>query len=75
MAKRTDSHYATGGKGNYGRWGVLDWIFGTGCPGDADFVDDFQEEVEKRDVKQRASSMVGRAGERLKKDGDSVSRL
>lgn len=75
MAKRTDSHYATGGKGNYGRWGVLDWIFGTGCPGDADFVQDVQEEVEKRDVKHRASNMVGRAGKRFNKDSDSVSHL
>ena len=75
MAKRTDSHYATGGKGNYGRWGVLDWIFGTGCPGDADVVDDFQEEMDRRDIKQHASNMIGRAGERLKKGSDSVSRL
>lgn len=75
MAKRTDSHYATGGKGNYGRWGVLDWIFGTSCPGDADVVDDFQEEVDRRDVKQHASNMIGRAGEKLRKHSDSVSRL
>jgi hypothetical protein len=75
MAKRTDSHYATGGNGNYGRWGVLDWIFGTGCPGDADVVDDVQEEVDRRDVKQRASNMIGRAGDRLRNGSDSVSLL
>jgi hypothetical protein len=72
MARRTDSHYATGGKGNYGNWGVLDWIFGTGCPGDADVVDDVQDEVDKRNVKQRASNMVGDAGESIRKSNDSV---
>ena len=73
MAKRTDSHYATGGKGNYGNWGVLDWVCGTGCPGDADVVDDVQDEVDRRDVKQRASNMIGHAGEKLRKGSDSVS--
>ena len=75
MAKRTDSHYATRGKGNYGNYGVLDWVCGTGCPGDADVVDDVQDEVDKRDVKQRASNMIGRAGEKLRKGSDSVSLL
>ncbi|KAG9599127.1 sterol desaturase family, partial [Aureobasidium melanogenum] len=74
MARRTDSHYTTGGKGNYGNWGVLDWILGTGCPGDADVVDDVQDEVDKRNVKQRASNMIGDAGEKIRKSNDSAPR-
>ncbi|KAG9595480.1 sterol desaturase family, partial [Aureobasidium melanogenum] len=75
MARRTDSHYTNGGKGNYGNWGVLDWIFGTGCPGDADVVDDVQDEVDKRNVKRCASNVIGNAGERLRKGNDSVRHL
>ncbi|CAD0096707.1 unnamed protein product [Aureobasidium vineae] len=74
MARRTDSHYATGGKGNYGNWGVLDWIFGTGCPGDADVVDDVQDEVDKRGVRERTANMIGNAGERLREGNDSSQR-
>ncbi|THX06952.1 sterol desaturase family [Aureobasidium pullulans] len=70
MAQRTDSHYATGGKGNYGHWGVLDWIFGTGCPGDADVMDDVQEEADKRGVRQRASNMMENAGDRVRRASD-----
>ncbi len=29
MARRGDEHYRTGGKGNYGMVGLLDWILGT----------------------------------------------
>ncbi|KAG2170000.1 hypothetical protein JADG_009739 [Aureobasidium aubasidani] len=70
MAQRTDSHYATGGKGNYGHWGVLDWIFGTGCPGDADVMDDVQEEADKRGVRQRASNMMENAEDRVRRASD-----
>ncbi|KAI2627190.1 sterol desaturase family [Xylaria nigripes] len=38
VAKRTASHYASGGKGNYGVWGLLDIVHGTrvgkGVPSD-----------------------------------------
>ncbi|THY08637.1 sterol desaturase family [Aureobasidium pullulans] len=74
MAQRTDSHYATGGKGNYGHWGVLDWIFGTGCPGDADVMDDVQEEADKRGVRQRASNMMENAGDRVRRASDKAHR-
>ncbi|KAK4099242.1 hypothetical protein N658DRAFT_404754, partial [Parathielavia hyrcaniae] len=30
VARRTAAHYASGGRGNFGGWGVLDWVHGTG---------------------------------------------
>ncbi|KAI5275749.1 sterol desaturase family [Aureobasidium subglaciale] len=74
MAKRTDSHYTTGGKGNYGNWGVLDWVLGTGCVGDADVVDDVQEEIDRRGVRQRAANMMEGAEDRLRRSNDKARR-
>lgn len=55
MARRTDRHYATKGQGNFGHWGVLDWVFGTTCAGEADVMDDLKDEAEKQNVKERVS--------------------
>lgn len=62
MARRCDAHYATGGKGNYGHWGVLDWACGTGCAGDeSDLMEDVRDEVQKKDVRRRVSGALGHA--------------
>lgn len=53
IARRTDAHYLSQGKGNFGHWGVLDWVFGSTCPGEADIMEDLQDEAEKRKVKER----------------------
>lgn len=49
MARRTDEHFSVvdDGKapGNFGRWGVLDFICGTTCQGEDDAMDDVQREV------------------------------
>ena len=62
MARRTDEHFAVvdEGKtpGNFGRWGVLDFVCGTTCQGEDDAMDDLQREADKHNVKQRASNAV-----------------
>lgn len=73
MAKRTDSHYATSGRGNYGNWGILDWILGTCCPGDADVVDDVEDEMDKGSARQHASNMMQAAGDRFRRTDDKAS--
>lgn len=55
MARRTDAHYASKGKGNFGHWGILDWAFGTTCPGGSDVVEDLQDEAKKRNARERLS--------------------
>jgi len=44
-ARRTDRHFASGGKGNYSPWGVLDWAHGTTVG--PDVKNDVGEAVEK----------------------------
>ncbi|KAK4223007.1 hypothetical protein QBC38DRAFT_61152 [Podospora fimiseda] len=41
IVKRTAMHYESGGKGNYGSWGVLDWVCGTGLG--RGVINDFRE--------------------------------
>lgn len=62
MARRVDAHYATGGTGGFGHWGVMDWVCGTGCPGEADVMEDLHDEAEKRDVRGKVDNAVDSAG-------------
>lgn len=70
MAQRCDEHFVSVQEGpdvgNYGRWGVLDLICGTGCRSGDDIADDLQEEAEKHDVQRRASNAVKGAKSGLK---------
>ncbi|KAI0159787.1 sterol desaturase family [Xylariaceae sp. FL1272] len=66
IARRTASHYASGGRGNYGAWGLLDWINGTSVG--KDLIEDFQDEADKHEVKQRGQKAVSDTGN-LVQDG------
>ncbi|KAJ9628034.1 hypothetical protein H2203_003255 [Taxawa tesnikishii (nom. ined.)] len=75
MARRTEAHYASSGKGSFGSLGLLDWVCGTGCKGEESFVDDLKDEAEKRDVKGKVSDvMTGRpkTDEGEEKDADET---
>ncbi|OTA59081.1 sterol desaturase family protein [Hypoxylon sp. EC38] len=56
IARRTATHYASGGRGNFGAWGLLDWASGTSVG--KDVVDDIQDEAEKHQVKERGHKAV-----------------
>ncbi len=64
MARRTDEHFAVVFKdnaaavGNFGRWGILDFVCGTACSNEDDAVDDLQKEAEKHNVKSRGQSAI-----------------
>lgn len=62
MARRTDEHFAVvdDGKkaGNFGRWGLMDFVCGTTCQDENDAIDDLQKEAEKHSVKQRAEGAL-----------------
>lgn len=60
MARRADNHLLSGGKGNFGPWGVLDWVHGTTVG--KDVVDDVRKECDKHDVQGRASGLGDAAG-------------
>lgn len=53
IARRTDEHLLSGGDGNYGPSGVVDWCCGTSI-GDTDIQDDVMEELEDHEVEEMA---------------------
>ncbi|ROT36683.1 sterol desaturase family [Sodiomyces alkalinus F11] len=54
IARRTAAHYASGGVGNYGAWGILDWAHGT--TRGQDVMEDMKDEAEKHAVKERGEN-------------------
>ncbi|KAI1109828.1 sterol desaturase family [Nemania sp. NC0429] len=66
ITRRTATHYASGGRGNYGAWGLLDWVNGTSIG--RDVVDDMQDEAEKHQVKDRGQKAIEDTGS-LVQDG------
>lgn len=49
IARRTDMHLMEGGEGNFGPWGVADWICGT-TVGDYSIEDDLIDEMEEHEI-------------------------
>jgi hypothetical protein len=56
MTRRAAVHYASGGDCNYGAWGFLDWVNGTGRG--RDVLEDVKAEAEKHHVKERSAKKV-----------------
>jgi hypothetical protein len=52
IARRTDTHLTTGGDGNFGRLGLLDWMMGTSVGGD--LIEDVGHEAESHDLQGKA---------------------
>jgi hypothetical protein len=68
IARRTENHVLCGGEGNFGPWGLVDWITGTSIGGDV--MDDVGAEAEKYDVSERIDGAMQKA----KKRGKDVVR-
>lgn len=62
MARRNEAHLMKSGRGNYGPFGVMDWVHGTTLGGN-DVMDDVQREARKRNVRGRARDVADRAGD------------
>ncbi|KAJ5082296.1 hypothetical protein N7532_011339 [Penicillium argentinense] len=52
IARRTEMHLITDGEGNFGPWGVLDWVCGT-TVGDSNIEDDLVDELEEHEVDEK----------------------
>ncbi|KAJ5486016.1 hypothetical protein N7530_000316 [Penicillium desertorum] len=50
IARRTDMHLLMGARGNFGAWGMMDWIFGT-VVGDPHSDDESSDEPDERDMR------------------------
>ncbi|KAI0393144.1 sterol desaturase family, partial [Xylariaceae sp. FL0594] len=72
ITKRTATHYASGGRGNYGAWGLLDWLNGTSVG--KDVVDDIQNEAGKRQIKGRSQKAATDAGVLVKDGIDNLKK-
>ena len=66
IARRADAHVVSGGEGNFGPWGVFDWICGTTVG--ADVIDDLRAEAEKHDMEGKMEVAV----EKAKKKGGQL---
>lgn len=67
IARRTDDHVLYDGNGNFGVWGLTDWVMGTGAGDSDDVIDDVVNEAERRDMPRR----LRRSGQQI---GDKVRR-
>ncbi|KAK7992967.1 sterol desaturase family protein [Apiospora saccharicola] len=66
VTRRTATHYASGGRGNFSPMGFLDWINGTSVG--KDVIDDIQDEADKHQVKERGRRKAG-DGKAMVQDG------
>lgn len=64
IARRIDTHLLSSGEGNFGPWGVLDWICGT-TVGDT-VEDDIREEFEESDMDEKMYRMMEKSKKKTK---------
>lgn len=68
IARRTDNHLLCGGEGNFGPWGLVDWLTGTSVGGEV--LDDVVAGAEKHDVPEKMDGAMQKA----KKRGKEMAR-
>lgn len=56
IARRVETHVMSNGEGNFGPWGILDWICGTAV-GDT-IEDDVGDEFEEPDIDEKMYRMM-----------------
>ncbi|ERF70632.1 hypothetical protein EPUS_02498 [Endocarpon pusillum Z07020] len=59
IARRADAHVVSGGEGNFGPWGIIDWVCGTTVG--EDVIDDLRAEAEKHDMEGKVDMAVEKA--------------
>ncbi|KAJ5091747.1 hypothetical protein NUU61_006617 [Penicillium alfredii] len=72
IARRTDMHLLTGAEGNFGPWGVLDWLCGT-TVGDSSVEEDLIDEIEEREIEEKVRKAI-EASKRKVKEGAAQAR-
>ncbi|KAF5019486.1 hypothetical protein F66182_8493 [Fusarium sp. NRRL 66182] len=71
MTRRRAVHYASGGDCNYGAWGLLDWINGTGRG--RDVLDDVKDEAEKHHVKEKSAKKMSSGADAIQGGIDKLT--
>ncbi|KAK3379079.1 sterol desaturase family [Lasiosphaeria ovina] len=72
IARRNALHYARPGAGNFGCWGVLDWVHGTSLG--KDVMADLHDEAEKHNLKGRSARAASDAGNMVTDGIDGLRR-
>ncbi|KAJ5166790.1 uncharacterized protein N7482_005571 [Penicillium canariense] len=68
IARRVDVHLMTAGQeGNYGPWGILDWILGTSI-GDTDIEDDLRNEADEHALGSRVRDALDASNRKVHVD-------
>ncbi|KAJ5752624.1 hypothetical protein N7520_009541 [Penicillium odoratum] len=57
IARRTDEHLLEGGDGNFGPWGVLDWVFGTSIS-DSTVEEDVVAELDEKEIEKQVKKAM-----------------
>lgn len=65
IARRQERHLMGGGKGNFGCFGLMDLVMGTGLG--EDVIEDIRDEAENKQVAQKVKGRVRAVGRRTKK--------
>ena len=68
IARRKEIHFMSEGKGNYGCYGIIDWVAGTSKG--QDFLDDVRDEAETQDWEGKAQRKGGKLAKKGKKAKD-----
>ncbi|KFA65948.1 hypothetical protein S40285_02356 [Stachybotrys chlorohalonatus IBT 40285] len=58
IVQRTAIHYASRGASNFGAWGILDWLHGTGSG--RHVLEDVRDEADKHHLKERSAKKAGK---------------
>ena len=69
IARRADGHVISGGDGNFGPWGIVDWACGTTVG--QDVLEDLRQEADKHDLDGKTHSAMEKA---RKKSGELKSK-
>ncbi|BCR86225.1 sterol desaturase family protein [Aspergillus chevalieri] len=64
IARRTDIHLLSGAEGNFGPWGIMDWICGTSV-GDS-IADDMEAEVEEHEIDENIRKAIEASKRRIR---------
>ncbi|KAJ5620023.1 hypothetical protein N7510_004007 [Penicillium lagena] len=65
IARRTDMHLLEDAQGNFGPWGVVDWVCGTAV-GDSTVEDDFMDEMEEHEIEDKIRKMIAASKRKVK---------
>lgn len=67
IARRTDMHLLTDAEGNFGPWGVLDWLCGT-TVGDSSVEEDLIDEIEEREIEEKVRKTIEASKRKVKEE-------